>query len=239
MAVQFERALEESYQISDRIIGKVMEKLQPDDLFMVLSDHGFESWRRGFDANAWLEQQGYLTVKNRAQAQGGYLQGIDWAQTKAYAVGLSSMYLNLSGRERFGAVGPAQADNLIAEIKDKLMTVHDDAKGSRVFSNIYTRHNFSGVAIDEAPDISFGFDGLHQVSKSVAAGAVGSELFEDNMDKWSGEHASSDLARLPGIFFCNKSVEADDPNILDLGVTALGYLGADVPSDFEGRDLFA
>jgi predicted AlkP superfamily phosphohydrolase/phosphomutase len=231
------KAVEESYKISDSIVGNVMAKMKPNDLLMVLSDHGFESWRRGFDANAWMEQQGYLKVKDRARAEGGFLQGIDWANTKAYAVGLSSMYLNLSGRERYGSVGPAQAANLIAELKDKLIKVHDDTAGSAVFSNIYTRDNFKGVAIDEAPDISFGFDGLHQVSKSVAAGAVGSELFEDNVDKWSGDHSSSDLARLPGIFFCNQSVEAPDPNIMDLGVTALGYLGADVPSDFEGRDL--
>jgi predicted AlkP superfamily phosphohydrolase/phosphomutase len=239
LAVKFEKALEESYQISDRIVGEVMQRLKPGDLFMVLSDHGFESWRRGFDANAWLEEQGYLTVGNRAQAQRGFLLGIDWTKTKAYAVGLSSMYLNLSGRERVGIVPPMDADNVINEIKAKLLTVKDTEKGTQTFSSIYTKHNFAGVAIGNAPDISFGFDGLHQVSKSVAAGGVGDVHFEDNMDKWGGEHASSDVARLPGIFFCNQAVEADDPNILDLGVTALGYLGADVPSDFEGKDLFA
>lgn len=239
LAEKFATALEETYRTADSIVGKVMEKLQPNDLLIVISDHGFESWRRGFNVNAWLESNGYLTVKNRAQAKDGLLLGLDWAKTTAYAVGLSSMYLNVSGRERFGSVGPAQVDNLIAELKDKLLQVKDDQTGGKVFSNIYTRHDFSGVAVAEAPDISFGYDNFHQSSETTRKGAVADTHFSDNNDKWSGEHSSSDVARLPGIFFCSKPVEATDPNILDMGVTALGYLGADVPGDFEGRDLFA
>ena len=165
--------------------------------------------------------------------------GHAWANTKAFAVGLSSLYINVSGRSRVGVVSPMDTDNLIGEIREKLLTVRDTEKGTPVFSNIYTSKDFSGESIRNAPDISFGFDGLHQVAKSVAAGAVGTDMFEDNMDKWGGEHASSDVQRLPGIFFCNRAVEADDPNHVDLGVTALGYLNADVPTDFEGRDLFA
>ncbi len=239
LAEKFGQALEESYRIADNTVGRVLAKLGPDDLLMVLSDHGFESWRRGFDVNAWLEEQGYLSVENRKAAEGGFLRGIDWDNTKAYSVGLSSMYLNISGRERFGSVGPAQVDNLIAELKEKLAEVKDDQTGTKVFSNIYTRHDYSGEAIAEAPDISFGYDNFHQSSKNAAKGAVGRSNFDDNLDKWSGEHASSDVARLPGILFCSRNVEATDPSILDLGVTALAYLGADVPSDFEGRDLLA
>ncbi len=237
LAEKYAFALEESYRISDKIVGDTMAKLRPDDLLMVLSDHGFESWRRGFDVNAWLEKNGFLTVNDRAKAEGGFLQGIDWAKTKAYSVGLSSLYLNQAGRERYGAVGPGQSDKMIAELKDKLMTVKDDKTGLNVFSKIYTRHGFKGEAIAEAPDIVFGYGQYYQSSKSVAMGAVGAEFFEDNMDKWSGEHAASDRERLPGIFFCNKKIEATDPNIMDLGVIALAYLGADVPADYEGRNL--
>ena len=82
-----------------------MAKLGDDDLLMVLSDHGFESWRTGFNVNDWLEEQGYLKVTDRRAAGIGFLQGIDWANTKAYSIGLSSMYLNLKNRESKGAVG--------------------------------------------------------------------------------------------------------------------------------------
>jgi len=239
LAERYGTALEESYRICDGIVGNVMTRLREDDVLMVLSDHGFESWRRGFDVNAWLESAGFLTVDDRAKAKGGFLQGIDWGKTQAYSVGLSSMYLNLRGRERFGTVDPGSAKNVIAELKDKLLPLKDDATGKRVFSNIYTVADFSGEAVENAPDISFGYDNMYQSSKNAAKGAVGSEWFDMNEDKWSGEHASSDVARLPGILFCNRRIEATDPNIIDLGVTTLGYLNADVPGDFEGRDLFA
>jgi predicted AlkP superfamily phosphohydrolase/phosphomutase len=234
LAEKYAPALEESYRLSDKMVGEVMAKLGPNDLLMVLSDHGFESWRRGFDVNAWLEKNKYLAVK---EPGAGYLLGVDWAKTKAYSVGLSSLYLNVSGRERFGSVGPTQTDSLIAELKDKLMTVKDDKTGAKVFSNIYTRHDYHGEAMAESPDIVFGYGQYYQSSKGVALGYVGTELFEDNLDKWSGDHASSDRERLPGIFFCNRKVEATDPNIMDLGVMALAYLGVDVPADYEGRDL--
>lgn len=237
LAQKYGRALEESYKISDGIIGKFMEKLGPNDLLMVLSDHGFESWRRGFDVNLWLQQNGYLTVKDPKQAAGGFLMGIDWANTKAYSVGLSSLYINQAGRERYGSVGAAQAPNLIKELKDKLLTISDDLTNAKVYTDIYTRDTMHGEAMAEAPDIVFGYGQYYQSAKSVAMGAVTTDLFEDNTDKWSGEHASSDRARLPGIFFCNHKVEATDPNIMDLGCIALGYLGASIPADYEGRNL--
>lgn len=239
LAQRYGQSLEESYKISDNILGQFMAKLQPTDLLMVLSDHGFESWRRGFDVNLWLERNGYLTVKDRAQANGGFLQGIDWANTKAYSVGLSSLYINQAGRERYGSVGAAQASNLIAELKSKLLTITDEKTNAKVYTDIYTRDTLHGEAMAEAPDIIFGYGQYYQSSKSVAMGAVSPDLFEDNVDKWSGEHASSDRARLPGIFFCNHKVEATDPGIMDLGSITLGYLGADIPSDYEGRDLLA
>ena len=36
-------------------------RLGPDDLLVVMSDHGFASWRRAFNLNSWLRDNGYLT----------------------------------------------------------------------------------------------------------------------------------------------------------------------------------
>lgn len=238
LAAVYGKALENCYKTMDRIVGNVMAKLNDDDLFMILSDHGFESWRKGFNVNDWLEKAGYFKASNRQAAHDiGFLQGIDWQSTKAYSVGLSSLYLNQKGREKFGAVSEDDASNLIAEIKDKLLEVRDVITGEKVFTNIYTRDDYKGEAIAEAPDISFGYARYFQSSKAAAKGGVGDGLFELTKDKWSGEHASADVAWCPGIFFCNKKVESDDPNILDLGVTALKYLGRDIPGDFEGEAL--
>lgn len=236
-AAVFGKALEESYQIADRIVGNVMGRLKENDLFMVISDHGFESWRTGFNVNTWLQQQGYLAVTSMQEAEKGFLQGIDWSKTKAYSVGLSSLFVNLSGRESKGIVPRTDADNLIAEIRDKLIEAKDPLTGLKLFSAMYTRNDFKGEAMADAPDIVFGYDRFYQSSKSCAGGGVTEFLYEANEDKWSGEHAASDVAWIPGIFFCNRKVESDTPNILDIGVSALRFLERDVPADYEGVSL--
>ena len=242
LAEKYGKALEQSYKKADEIVGRVMAKLRENDALFVLSDHGFETFRRGFNVNTWLIRNGYLAVKEQddaatASTETPWLQDYDWPRSKAYAIGLSSLYLNIRGREAAGTVPPDEVDALIEEIKEKLLAVTDPETGDAVFSNIYTRHDYSGAAIADAPDISFGYAEAYQSSKGTVRGTAPVELFEDNDDKWSGEHAASDKARLPGILFSNRPLTKDTPDIRDLGITALTYLGADVPGDFEGGTL--
>ena len=236
-AKKYGKTLEESYQIMDGIVGRVMAELREEDLFMVMSDHGFGSWRTGFNVNTWLKEQGYLSVSDPQRAQVGFLQGINWAQTKAYAIGLSSLYLNLRGRETKGTVSPDEADNVIAEIRDKLLDVVEPHSGDPVFREVYTRHTYKGEALDEAPDFSLGYQRYYQNDKTAAKGGVAETLFEPNDSKWSGEHAASDAAWKSGMLFSNRGIEKEKPDIRDISVTTLKFLGADVPGDYEGESL--
>lgn len=239
-AAKYATVLEDSYIVVDRIIGNVLPKLRDNDLLMILSDHGFESFRQQFDVNRWLVNNGFMTVSDDPEkAKQGALTpgGIDWTKTQAYSMGLSSMYLNLAGRERHGIVSPAQANATIDQIREKLVLAKDPNTGDRVFSEIYTRNDMSGPAMKEAPDFSFGFTNAYQTAKSTALGGVTPYLVDENRDKWSGEHAASDRALLPGILFANQNIEKDSPIIEDLGVTALRYLGVDIPSEYEGDAL--
>ncbi len=234
---RYGKAVEEVYGIADEIVGEVRNQLRPEDVLIVLSDHGFETFRTGFNVNAWLVENGYLKVANPALAERGLLLGVDWAETQAYCVGLSSVYLNLAGREKGGSVDPAQAEALAAELRDKLLDVRDPATGASVFAELYTRAVYSGEAVEEAPDLSLGFTEGYQCSKDCARGAVTTGLFEPNEDKWSGEHAAADVARLPGVLFANRMIEKEAPDIRDLGVTVLRRFERDAPGDFEGVDL--
>lgn len=241
-ARKYGQALEDTYRKMDDIVGKAMEKISEDDLLIVLSDHGFGTFRHGFNINTWLVRNGYAAIKDQtdpATAVGtkGFLQDFDWAKTRVYAIGLSSVYLNIEGRERYGAVLPQDADALIEEVKEKLLEVTHPDTGETIFTSVYTRHDYSGEAIDDAPDLSLGYRVGYQNSKATAKGAAPKDLFEPCTDKWSGEHAASDMADTPGILFANKAVSVDDATILDLGVTTLAYLGKDIPSDFEGKTL--
>src|SRR5690606_15793342 len=42
------------YAESDRVLGEVRKRLRPEDRLIVLSDHGFASFRRSVHLNRWL-----------------------------------------------------------------------------------------------------------------------------------------------------------------------------------------
>ena len=61
-------AIEEAYRNADRIVGQTLEKCSDDEtLLMVISDHGFNTFRYGVDLNFWLEQNGYLVLKEEGR----------------------------------------------------------------------------------------------------------------------------------------------------------------------------
>ena len=81
------------YRQMDRIIGEVLAKLAPDDTLFVVSDHGFQTFRRQVHLNNWLAQEGYLALKPLSKDR-NFLSFVDWSKTKAYACGLGFIYLN-------------------------------------------------------------------------------------------------------------------------------------------------
>ncbi|MBI5095903.1 MAG: alkaline phosphatase family protein [Candidatus Hydrogenedentes bacterium] len=241
-AAKYGHVIEDTYKRMDAIVGAVRKQLPPDALVIVLSDHGFHSFRKGFSVNTWLARNGYLALTGKsdpatAHTEKGqqFLAGFDWSKTKAYGLGLGSIYLNQKGREGQGLVAADAASQLIAELKAKLLDVTDPDTGGKVFSAVYTRDDYHGQTAD-APDLQLGYADGYQTSKPSAGGAVPQDVFEINNGKWSGDHASSDVASTAGIFLANKPM-TQDARIEDLGVTALTFLGLKVPPEFRGKSL--
>ena len=81
-------------------------------LLLVLSDHGFNTFRRGIDLNRWLEENGYLVVDDTRRGE-DYLAGVDWSQTRAFAIGLTGIFLNIKDKYAQGIVAAGkEADEL-------------------------------------------------------------------------------------------------------------------------------
>ena len=100
-----------------------MSELEGDDdtLLMVVSDHGFCSFQRGVNLNAWLRDEGYLVLKDGAETSDDWFEKVDWEKTKAFTLGLTGIFINRKGRERVGQVEPGEElDSLCKEIKEKL-----------------------------------------------------------------------------------------------------------------------
>src|ERR1051325_2768627 len=98
-ASPYARTIEDLYQRMDRLVGLALEHVDPDTVLFVLSDHGFCSFRRGINLNAWLRDNDYLALENGAAESGQYFRGVDWSRTPAYTLGLGGGYLNIKGRE--------------------------------------------------------------------------------------------------------------------------------------------
>jgi hypothetical protein len=96
--------IDDMYVRMDELIGRVRKEVKDDDFLFVISDHGFCDFSRGVNLNAWLRENGYLTLNEAAGSAGEYFDGVDWSRTKAYAFGLTGIYINQSGRESKGIV---------------------------------------------------------------------------------------------------------------------------------------
>ena len=232
------------YVKMDRILGKVMEGIGPGDTLMVLSDHGFGTFRRAVHLNSWLRENGYLKLKDSEMKSGReLLADIDWSRTKAYAVGFGGIYVNQQGREKDGIVGVGQETRMLKkEISEKLTGWVDEKYGDAIVSKVYLQENiFKGDRAHDAPDIYVGFHNGYRASWQTAMGAVPEGLVEDNLKKWSGDHLF-DPDLVPGIFFVNQSVVRDTASIYDIAPTilkAVGYEDAEISRlDLDGRALF-
>ncbi len=234
---QHRDAIEQLYVRMDDLVGRTMKKCEGNGtVLMVISDHGFNSFRRGIDLNVWLEENGYLKLKPDGLGK-KYLAGVDWSQTKAYCLGLAGIWLNIKGRESQGIVEPSEADALRDEICDKLTGLRDEEKGEMAISRAFNSHKiYRGPYKGESQDIIVGYNKGYRVSWEAAIGQQTDKLFHDNTKAWSGDHCI-DPKLVPGVLFCNRKIRAENPRLMDLGPTVLDMFGVDVPKIMDGQSV--
>ncbi len=219
------------YEGYDRIVGEAVDALGPDDLLVVMSDHGFTSWRRAFHLNTWLVENGYLVLKNPdIEEDPGLLLNVDWEKTRAYAYGFSGLYVNLRGRERDGSVSLADRESLLEEIRGKLLEVVDPVYEENAITEVLIREEYeSRGALDDGPDMILGYAKGWRGSNESALGEIGPDIFTDNTGEWSGDHMM-DHREVPGVLFSNRPLKKPAARLQDLGLSLLEEFG--VSGDF-------
>ena len=170
-----------SYKHNDALVGDVMKQMRDGDVLMVISDHGFSSFRRGVNLNAWLLREGYLTLHEGAEGTSEWLREVDWAKTKAYCLGLTGMFLNIRGREGAGIVAAgADAAALKAEIMTKLSGLVDSEKDEIGIREAFDPAQlYSGPYLENGPDLLIGYNAGYRTSWDCATGVVAGPVFED------------------------------------------------------------
>jgi predicted AlkP superfamily phosphohydrolase/phosphomutase len=235
----YSKTIEELYRRADELVGTAMQYVDEETVLMVLSDHGFASFERGVDLNAWLMQNGYLALKPGATGEGQYLKDVDWSRTRAYTFGLAGLYLNVKGRESQGIVEPgAQATALKREIASKLSGLRDEERDRVAIRKAWASDAlYTGPYLDAAPDVIVGYADGYRASWDAAVGKVARGPFSDNRKAWSGDHCV-DPHLVPGVLFCNRAVALQNPGIEDMAPTALDLFGIEPPPYMEGKALF-
>jgi predicted AlkP superfamily phosphohydrolase/phosphomutase len=227
--------IQDLYQRMDGLIGRVMEKIDDDTLLMVISDHGFKSFARCMNVNAWLHQNGYLTLKEGKTESGDWFEDVDWSRTRAYTMGLNGLYLNIKGREKQGIVDPSEADALKAELQKKLSGLVDPASGAIGITGVFIADNvYRGPYTENSPDLIVGYGAGYRASWDSVLGKVTSQIFEDNIKAWSGDHCI-DPRLVPGVLFSSHKFIEEKPAIVDVAPTILKLFGLALPSHFDGK----
>ena len=232
-------AMRTTYKEVDEMVGWVLETLDSQTRFVVMSDHGFAPFRRQANLNSWLEQNGYLKLKNPARRSDyEWLLGIDWSQTRAFGIGLNSLYLNVSGREKNGIVAPGEREALAHKIAAELGTWTDPETGEAVVTQPLVREDvYHGPHVDEAPDIIVGYARGYRASWATSTGKIPATLIEDNDKEWSGDHCMDSRA-VPGVLLSNRPLKGEDADLRDMPVSILNHFGIKAPSQMGGRAVF-
>jgi predicted AlkP superfamily phosphohydrolase/phosphomutase len=229
--------IENLYRDMDRVVGRTLRYADQNTALFVLSDHGFCSFRRGVNLNAWLHQNGYLALREGLTESGEYFDGIDWSRTRAYTFGLAGLYLNLRDREAHGIVPPEGAAALKAGLIHKLTGLLDGETGEIVIRSVHDANViYNGPYTGAAPDLITGYAAGYRASWGAATGKVSVSVFEDNLKCWSGDHCV-DPALVPGVLFANRKLQGDNPGIEDMAPTVLRLFGIEPPKWMEGKAL--
>ncbi len=232
---------DELYRMHDRILGYVLKTVPSDVGIIVLSDHGFGPFRRKVNLNTFLFNEGYLKLKvkeidNEISLLDDY-GDYDWGNTKAYAVGLNGLYLNMKGREAQGIVTKGERRKLLEEIQRKMLMIRDPENGQQVISEAFiSEDHFSPDFLLRAPDIIIGFNKGYRSSDSSALGGATKDIVGDNMNWWAGDHCINPR-HVPASFFSNFPINRKIPSIKDMAPTILKYFGIDDTPTMSGESL--
>jgi predicted AlkP superfamily phosphohydrolase/phosphomutase len=232
------QVIEDLYRRMDALVGRVREQLDRRSTLIVMSDHGFKSFRRGVNLNSWLHQNGYLALKDGVAESGEWFGNVDWKKTKAYALGLGGIYLNLRNREADGIVAPGEeARALKRELTMKLAGLIDSDMGDRAINAVYDSEEiYKGPYKENSPDLIVGYSEGYRASWDSVKGIVRSAVFEDNNKAWSGDHCI-DPSVVPGVLFSSQGLNTAEPSIWDIAPTALDLFGIPVPAHMDGKPL--
>jgi predicted AlkP superfamily phosphohydrolase/phosphomutase len=273
LVVDFHRRLDEA-------VGRLLEKLGPEDMVVVMSDHGFGPVHSFFLVNNWLREMGFLKLKRRPLTQlkyalfrlgftplgvfrlvkalrlgflrrrfrfqggGGLIKrlflsfaDVDWAQTKAFAVGsFGQIYINQVGKRPQGIVQAGKEyDELRDEIAARALEIRDPRTGQPVVEKAYRKEEiYSGPMVEKAPDLVLQSRNWEYMAFGHAD--FGASHIVEPIVGMAGHHRPNGIVLLSGEGI-KGGTRLEGASIIDLAPTILYAMDVPIPADMDGRVL--
>ena len=261
---EFREFVHETYERLDAAVGRLIGRLPHDSRVFVVSDHGFCSELFEVRVNEVLADAGLLAFKSGRQTRArvrslgekisrrlapprsngsvldrkveygsAYLDEIDWAHTRAFFSQDKGVWVNLAGREIEGIVSDGQFDKVVEDARDALLALVSPEDGARVFERVIRREEaFKGLYTSRLPDLVMTTQRDEYVYNERPS--YGEKIVP--ADSTTGTHSRD------GIFIAwgkgiTAGAELKQPNLRDVGPTALASLGCPMTADMDGRAL--
>lgn len=217
--------IEASYTKLDALVGRVEARVEslsgkaPIHL-VILSDHGFARFDYKVHLNRWLLEQGHLTAATSNGA--GNFQDITWEKTRAYAIGLNSIYLNIQGREKAGIVNSIEKGDYQSQLRDQLLGWRAP-DGKQIVRQVWTSQEiYDGAFADRAPDLIVGYSPGFRASQENGLGQWSADSLLPNKDHWGADHCI-DPTTVPGVLFSSMSIsDFSNPTFRDIPAITIG-----------------
>jgi predicted AlkP superfamily phosphohydrolase/phosphomutase len=164
------------------------------------------------------------------------LVDVDWSATRAFCKSaLGGIYLNIAGVHPFGAVDPSAYHGLREEIVAKLKALRDPDTGEPIDGNLFVKEEvYTGPFADDGPDIIY----LPMERGYLPVNLLGFASRDCIMKNFllpGNHHMHGMLIAAGGAI--ETGVWVTQASLMDLAPTILYLLGAQIPSDTDGKVL--
>ena len=161
---RYSEIIPEFYKMVDEWITEIRKILPRDTIIMIASDHGIKPMKGAFVINRWLEENGYLKLKEQPTKRGQDLDEsiIDWESTIAWAWGgyYSRVFINLKDREPKGIVGREKYEDVLRQLKDDFRKIRGP-DGERWDNKAYMPRELYDELRGDPPDLMVYIDDLN------------------------------------------------------------------------------
>jgi predicted AlkP superfamily phosphohydrolase/phosphomutase len=187
------------FQEIDKIIGEIYNKLNEDDTFIILSDHGMEKIEYNVNLNKYLEDQGFLLLAENFRNYNRISKG-----SKAFALDPGRIYINKRGSYPNGTVKKEYEKIVLDELESLFYGLKFEKQ--RVIKKVYKKDDiYSGKEIKRAPDMVI----IENKGFNLKSG-IGKEMIFEDENNFSGKHNQNSFILI------NKEIDVINPSVEDI-----------------------